>query len=163
MALLITHHAPCTTENLATKRTGRSLARPMHWHANRTVEDNCQLPPPLAINRIRPEMTPKNDPVALVRNLARALVEVRQGCRPLGGLRRWVHYSLCQTLQEQMDSPPPPRKGFPSRVLSCRIHWVNSMTAEASVIVECLSRVHAVALRVELTRGRWIITALEIG
>lgn len=105
------------------------------------------------------------DPTALACSIAQAVVEALRGVRPLAQLTRWlapeVHTAVATRCSVTLASGPGSRR--PARVRRARVHRVDDHAAEATVVVEDLDRVRAVALRLEHIRGAWRVTALILG
>lgn len=111
------------------------------------------------------------DPTALCCAVAHAATEMLRGVRPLAQLVRSVSPAVYEQLEarlqvttaarERRGAPPTPQSR--SRVLRARVVRVGSEAAEASVVIDDVDRVRAIALRVELHRGRWRAVVLEIG
>ena len=123
---------------------------------------------------------------AIVRSVAQAGLEVLGGTRPLQQMARWLDPASFERLalranlvrgRDAADSAASRGRnrsgaGTPSpdvrlhrqvRIRSARVCPVSEGVYEAAVVAQEQSRVRAVALRVELRRGLWKITALEIG
>lgn len=129
------------------------------------------------------------DPVGVCGAVVLAAVEALQGVRPLAQLTRWVtpgvHEALTRAASEHArrtggpadrGAPAPAnpvasrgRAGLPvapvprARVRRTHVHRVSPTAAEASVVVHDGSRVRAAAVRVEVHRGHWRATVLQIG
>ena len=111
------------------------------------------------------------DPTALCCAVAHAATEVLRGVRPLAQLVRSVSPAVYDqvealsrvrtTARARRGAPPTPQSR--SRVRRARVVRVAPDAAEATVIIDDVDRVRAVALRVELHRGRWRVAVLEIG
>ena len=126
---------------------------------------------------------------AIARSVTQAALEVLGGTRPLQQMARWLDPSSFERLQLRANlvrsresaaarggSGPGGRAGAggnaaarPVRlhrqvvIRCCRICPVSEGIYEATVVAAEQSRVRAAALRIELRRGLWKITALEIG
>lgn len=111
------------------------------------------------------------DPTALCCAVAHAATEVLRGVRPLAQLVRSVSPEVYEQLaarlqvtaaaRERRGAPPTPQSR--SRVRRARVVRVGPEAAEAGIVIDDADRVRAVALRVELHRGRWRAVVLEIG
>jgi hypothetical protein len=133
----------------------------------------------------RPAREVLDDPTDLCGSLVLAAVEVLSGRRPLVQLTRWVTPQVLELLgnavqrQEGTVSPSrrqvragagqtargevaPARRG---RATVRRVHLsrVNAGAAEASVVLHDGERVRAAAVRLEVHRGHWRATVLQIG
>ena len=107
-------------------------------------------------------------PAPWVARLAPAIIEVAAGERPAGQLTRWVTRDIRETLARRgaaalrhpagKDRPPQCR-----RVRSVRVTSPAPGIVEASAVVIGSVRARAVALRLEVVRGRWLATAVELG
>ena len=107
-------------------------------------------------------------PAPWVARLAPAILEVVAGERPPGQLQRWVTSEIRETLARRGAAAMrhPAGKGRPPqcrRVRSVRVTEPAPGVIEASAVVVGGVRARAVALRLEVVRGRWLATAVEIG
>lgn len=103
------------------------------------------------------------DPGNWARSLARGIVEVLLGLRPLPQLRRWVVHALYEELEDVLvHHPHLPRAPGPCTALSAHVCHVRDGVVEVSVVVADGRRHRGVALRLERFRDRWIATALDI-
>ena len=130
-------------------------------------------PPP--VRRLRLVTQPRSEePSALpaaapwVARLAPAILEVVAGERPAGQLQRWVTSEIRETLARRGAAAlrHPAGKGRPPqcrRVRSVRVTEPAPGVVEASAVVIGGVRARAVALRLEVVRGRWLATAVELG
>lgn len=126
--------------------------------------------PSQAATRHGPTTAP-GDPTALCCAVAHAATEVLRGIRPIAQLVRSVSPEVYEQLEARLQvsttarlrrgAPPTPQSR--SRVRRARVVRVGQDAAEASVVVDDVDRVRAIALRVELHRGRWRAVVLEIG
>ena len=116
------------------------------------------LPP----RQVRSEELP--DPLIWTRNISRVIFDILGGRRDIATIRSWIEPSLYNRLQARIDSAPPsPQQSLPARVLRARIWQHDEMTVDGTAVIEEQDRSRAVALRLEAFRGRWRVTALEIG
>ena len=107
-------------------------------------------------------------PAPWVARLAPAILEVVAGERPAGQLQRWVTAEIRETLARRGAAAlrHPAGKGRPPqcrRVRSVRVTEPAPGVIEASAVVIGGVRARAVALRLEVVRGRWLATAVELG
>lgn len=127
---------------------------------------------------------------AIARSVTQAALEVLGGTRPLQQMARWLDPASFERLQLRANlvrsrelgasggtgsrsgnrsaagtnQPAAPLRLHRQVVIrSCRICPVSEGVYEASVAAAEQSRVRAAALRIELRRGLWKITALQIG
>jgi Family of unknown function (DUF6459) len=91
--------------------------------------------------------------------LARALVEVLSGRRPLGQLRVHCAPDIYAGL---IDRPPTGSLSLP-HLLTVRVCEPADGIAEVSAAFRRSERVRALAFRLEGVDGRWRITALQVG
>jgi hypothetical protein len=91
--------------------------------------------------------------------LARALVEVLSGQRPLAQLRVHCAPEIYAGLGER---PPAPPMALP-HLLTVRVCEPADGVAEVGVAFRRADRVKALAFRIEGVDGRWRITALQLG
>jgi hypothetical protein len=107
-------------------------------------------------------------PAPWVARLAPAILEVAAGERPPGQLTRWVTREIHETLARRGAAAlrHPAGKARPPqcrRVRSVRVTSPAPGIIEASAVVIGAERARAVALRLEVVKGRWLATAAEIG
>ncbi len=119
---------------------------------------------------------------AIARSVTQAALEVLGGTRPLQQMVRWLDPDSFERLQLRANlvrgreaalagrrsrggapSPAPLRLHRQVVIRCCRVCPVSEGVYEASVVAAEQNRVRAAALRIELRRGLWKITALEIG
>lgn len=126
---------------------------------------------------------------AIARSVTQAALEVLGGTRPLQQMARWLDPSSFERLQLRANlvrsresaaarggsgaggrsgtgrnaAARPVRLHRQVVIRCCRICPVSEGIYEATVVAAEQSRVRAAALRIELRRGLWKITALEIG
>ena len=136
------------------------------------------VPPPPALNW-------RSDPAddervgMIARSVAQAALEVLAGTRPLQQLARWLgpeNYERMQLRAALMMERraagerrraaarhAPAREDRTVRIRSFRVCPVSEGVYEACVVAAEQARGRAVALRIELRRGLWKVTELEIG
>jgi hypothetical protein len=131
----------------------------------------------LAIPRGRPPLpepddidgcAPLPEPGAWVTRFVQAAVEVAAGIRSPAQLSRWctleVHAMLTRrallTLRVRRTGDRPTGRVAVRTVRTCQ---PREGVCEASAVVMDGERVRAVALRMEGTRGRWQVIAMELG
>ena len=116
---------------------------------------------------------------AICQSVALAALEVLGGVRPLQQMARWLdpenyermqlRTNLVRGLRQSPEAvrprtaPDPQQLHRGVRIRSCRICPVAEGIYEAAVVALENDRARAVALRVQLRRGLWRVTALEIG
>lgn len=111
------------------------------------------------------------NPTRLVCAITNAAIEAFQGVRPVHQLLSWVSPEVYEMLSARAQvhasraTSPAPHGALQQtvRVLRTRVMRVSAIAAEATVVIHDGTRVRAAALRVEEHRGRWQVTALEIG
>lgn len=148
--------------------TAQQSALPLDWHLPSGLPAD---PPPVRHLRLVTQTEPPPGlpaPAPWVARLAPAILEVVAGERPSGQLSRWVTGEIRETLARRGAAARchPAGKGrIPPcrRVRSVRIFQPAPGIVEASATVIGTSRARAVALRLEVVRGRWLATAVEIG
>ena len=91
--------------------------------------------------------------------LARALVEVLAGRRPLGQLRVHCAPEVFAGLAER----PSARSSALPHLISVKVCEPADGVAEVSAAFRRAERVRALAFRIQGVDGRWRITALEVG
>lgn len=103
------------------------------------------------------------DPGRLCSAVVLAAVEALRSTRPLSQLVRWVTPEVFEAL---VGAVRPPGAG-PLRqrpvIRSARVCRVSPRVCEGAVVVHDGGRVRAAALRMEVRRGNWRVTALQIG
>ncbi len=144
------------------------------------TETAWPLPAPSSPARRR---DPLPDPTQLCGSLVLAVVEVLAGSRPLVQLTRWVSPPVLEALADRVpdtatappgtgavaDRPAGSRRGrtaVPVRratIRRTRLSRVGPTVAEAGVVLHDGTRVRAAAVRLEVHRGHWRATALQIG
>lgn len=120
---------------------------------------------------------------AIARSVTQAALEVLGGTRPLQQMVRWLdpesferlqlRANLVRSRESALANRRNPRGGTPAPaplrlhrqvvIRCCRLCPVSEGIYEAAVVAAEQNRVRAAALRIELRRGLWKITALEIG
>jgi len=101
--------------------------------------------------------------------MARAIYEVSTGERPAAQLSQWVERLALERINlrgSAMARHPAMRvhQGVSRlrKVRSVRVCTVAAGIVEASAVIVGMERSHAVALRMEITDGRWLVTAIEM-
>jgi hypothetical protein len=109
------------------------------------------------------------DPHAWAIRLVQAVTEVLAGDRPIGQLVRWTDSVVFTDLNRRVRvlglTTTATARGAKER---CAVRSVHVSTpapevAEVAAHVRHGERSRAVALRLEVHRGRWVCTALELG
>ncbi|WP_240691674.1 Rv3235 family protein [Arthrobacter sp. CAU 1506] len=112
---------------------------------------------------------------ATARSVAQACLEAVAGTRPVQQLARWLDPACYEKLVHRADivkahqarlrstGGAPLRLHRSTVVRSSRVCRAAEGAYEASLVVAEARRVRAIALRLELVRGLWKVTALEIG
>ena len=138
----------------------------IRWDMRRDVRprDLSDLEERLRPDPVRPlAATPPPDPEAWAAGLARGVVEILCGLRPLEQLRRWVVPDLFDLLGTMLPAGRDTRvRAGSCRVLSARACSLRPGAVEVSVAVQAGPRTRAVAVRLEEFRGRWLTTALDV-
>ncbi|QKW38983.1 hypothetical protein HUT06_37250 [Actinomadura sp. NAK00032] len=98
---------------------------------------------------------------AVADTAVRLVVEVLAGMRPAHQLSLVAVPAVCRAFAPHTGAGTRGRRIVPPKVLSSRMQRPSPAVAEATAVVAVAGRVHALALRLELTRGRWRCTALE--
>lgn len=140
-----------------TARDAAALQAPMLRRVTSPVtETYWPVPAPTPATDVAP------DPTRLCGSVVLAAVEALAGGRPVLQLARWVSPTVYESLARRCPPPgaaPTRRPTVRSTVLS----RVAPTVAEASVVVHDGTRVRAAAVRMELHRGTWRATVLQIG
>lgn len=94
--------------------------------------------------------------------VARALLEVVSGWRPVGQLSRHTSYSLQQDLERRAPRRPT---GQRLKLLKVRLSHPADGVAEVCALAHDPNRgrVRVFALRMEDRRGEWVVTRLQTG
>ena len=114
---------------------------------------------------------------AICQSVALAALEVLGGVRPLQQMSRWLDQENYDRLQLRANlvrgrrqaaagsgsGPDPQLLHRGVRIRSCRLCPVAEGIYEGAVVALEHDRARAVALRIQLRRGLWRVTALEIG
>lgn len=108
-----------------------------------------------------PEHLP--NPLAWSSNLSRIIFDVLGGRRELASLRRWIDPQLYGRVAARVNAEKTSARSSPVQVRSARLCKISPEIAEVSIVVEDQGRLRAAALRLEAFRGRWRVTALELG
>ena len=175
-----------------TQPAGRPPAAPAQWATvTRLGQARPDLPPPgprvdgslaLAAAAERPSRglptTPElrlvtggggEDVQVWAARFAQAVVEVLGGDRPLAQLVRWTSQRVYLEIERRLsilartsDAGRRLRTIRP-QVRSVHVFHPTPVSAEVSVHVRHGQRSRAIAARLELTRGRWQCTALQLG
>lgn len=153
-----------------TARRNAPLARRgdpcIRWDMRRDVppRDLSDIEERLRPDPVRPfTAAPPPDAEAWAAGLARGVVEILSGLRPLEQLRRWVVPDLYELLETLLPAGRDTRvRAGSCRVLSARACSVRPGAVEVSVAVQAGPRTRAVAVRLEEFRGRWLTTALDV-
>jgi hypothetical protein len=109
------------------------------------------------------------DPATLCANLARCVIEILAGARPLDQIGRWVSDSVyVHLLRRTMlalraravsaEDPLRPRM----RIGEPRLGFPSEGVVEAVVLVHQPARSRAVAIRLERHRARWRATTINV-
>jgi hypothetical protein len=106
------------------------------------------------------------DPGPWARRLLIGIIETASGRRPLHQLSALLSPSVGRGLGSELEHAL--RAGAPhwlhrGVVCSLRVCEPAAGVAEISAVVEVRGRVHAIALRLEGSRGRWRCTRLQLG
>lgn len=102
------------------------------------------------------------DPAQWSSSMARGIVEVLSGSRPIAQLRRWVSNDVWTQLESVLAHHTTPRRSVAARVRATRVCHVRRHVIESAVLVTVGKKHHALALRLEAHRGRWVTTAISM-
>jgi hypothetical protein len=123
--------------------------------------------------RAVPDRSTQGEPdlAGVAETITQLIVEVLTGVRPAHQLSRRATASVCADVGVPAPQRPArldPRAArtgrWPSarpRVVSCRVQEPAPGTAEVSATVLMAGRFHAIAMRLEPFRGRWLCCAIE--
>jgi len=156
-------HHPALATSTPTASRPAALRQPELWPVRRHADHR-------AAGTVSPIIEAGNpDPATLCANLARCVIEILAGARPLDQIGRWVSDSVyVHLLRRTMlalrargasaDDPLRPRMsiGHP------RLAFPSEGVVEAVVLVHQSARSRAVAIRLERHRTRWRATAINV-
>ncbi|MEU8347045.1 Rv3235 family protein [Actinomadura meyerae] len=118
-------------------------------------------PPGPGLRVVRPGDGVEAEVRAVADTAVRLVVEVLAGARPAHQLSLVAVPAVCRAFAPPPGAGARGRRVVPPKVLSTRMQRPSPAVAEATAVVVVAGRVHALALRLELARGRWRCTALE--
>lgn len=99
--------------------------------------------------------------------VAQACVEAEMGLRPARQLSAWLDLATYGKMLRRADLAERTRTDRAAasspRTIQARCCPISATTYEASASVHSAGRVRALALRIELRRTRWKVTAIEMG
>ncbi|GEN78317.1 Rv3235 family protein [Actinotalea fermentans] len=109
-----------------------------------------------------PREEPLEDPTRLCGAVVMAAIEALTSARPLVQLARWVSPEVYEALARAVrPGPATGRRGVVLRAV--RLCRVGPTVAEGTAVVHDGARVRAAAVRLEVHRGSWRATVLQIG
>lgn len=109
-----------------------------------------------------PRDEPLEDPTRLCGAVVMAAIEALTSARPLVQLARWVSPDVYEALaRAARPGPATGRRGVVLRTV--RLCRISPTVAEGTAVVHDGSRVRAAAVRLEVHRGTWRATVLQIG
>ncbi|MFC4049352.1 Rv3235 family protein [Actinomadura syzygii] len=129
--------------------------------ALRPAPPRTHPPRPPGLRLVRPADGVEAEVRAVADAAVRLIVEVLAGTRPTHQLSLVAVPAVCRELLHRAAPSLAGRRVVPPRVLSCRTQRPARAIAETTAVVVIAGRVHALALRLDHTRGRWRCTALE--
>jgi len=113
----------------------------------------------------KPRRRALGDPTPLACTVAKAAVDAVLGGAALDAYVRWIEPDLFASLARQHSLAR--RAGIRPEgavgVRRARVCRVARDAAEVSIVIEHAGRCRAVAMRLEDSRGRWLIVGLQIG
>lgn len=99
--------------------------------------------------------------------VAQACVEAELGMRPARQLASWLDLETYGKMMRRADLAQRTRGEQSAqtspRTIQARCCPISDTVFEASASVHCGGRVRALAMRIELRRDRWKVTAIEMG
>ncbi|NCT91371.1 hypothetical protein GXB85_10460 [Cellulomonas sp. APG4] len=108
-------------------------------------------------------VVPLTDPGQVCGPVVLAAVEALAGARPLTQLVRWVTPAVYATLEGRVPADRLTGALRSARVRRSRVCRLSDTVAECSVVVQDGTRIRAAAVRLEVHRGHWRATELQIG
>jgi Family of unknown function (DUF6459) len=151
--------SPSSGSSVALGRARRRVQGRLTGRGNRfaVVPDPTERDLRAARRRARPNLP---SPVAVTRDIALALLEVEAGCRSAAQLERVVSPELWETLEHRIC-----RRGGPlpsgRSVMAVRCQEDAPGLADTVAVVRKGDLVRPVALRLDASRGRWVVTELR--
>jgi hypothetical protein len=147
----------------AIERSGREPSRPAWSPGPQPAEAPTPSERALAERRREEERHIRS----LARIVALACVEAELGLRPARQLSAWLDLPTYGKMTRRADlagriRPDRGASGAP-QALGSRCCPAGEGVYEASATIQLPDRVRAMALRIERHRGRWKVTALELG
>lgn len=127
------------------------------------------LPQTPELRLVEASTCPTEDVQQWAGRFAQAVVEVLGGDRPLAQLVRWTSQRVYADLDRRLkvlgrsSDVGRRRRTVRPQVRSVHVFHPTPESAEISVHVRHGQRSRAIAARLELTRGRWQCTVLELG
>ncbi|GAB3565449.1 hypothetical protein GCM10027344_25490 [Spelaeicoccus albus] len=99
---------------------------------------------------------------------AQIIIEVLIGRRSVHQVSRWTTTECFGALAKRVEltralSAPVDASGHDVVVRRVRTYRARTGAVEVAAVVEAPSRIHAVAMRLESSGHKWLITALEVG
>ncbi len=118
---------------------------------------------PRTLNEPLPADFPKPEPFACF--VAQAGLEVLIGQRPAHQLQPWfarsLYFAFMRRTSHMLTSTHTPSTPQHFKVQRVRCVKLLERVLEATVLVRCAQKLHAVALRIEVQHGKWRVTAFE--
>lgn len=169
-----------TIERPAARPVGRTRPRlllpPVAESVATTIPQPTAHCPPARVSVLRPPVERRwptgpggpppaelADPDRLCGAVVLAAVEALRSTRPLAQLVRWVTPEVFEALAGAVrPAGSGPQRQRPV-IRSARVCRVSPTVTEGAVVVHDGARVRAAALRLEVRRGNWRVTALQIG
>lgn len=110
-----------------------------------------------------PQAAPPRAAVVFADSALRRVLEVVDRRRPLAHLKPMLAPALLDSVGALCRARPGAPHGAAAKLARMRLHQAQPGAAEVSATYVRGERVRAIAARVELTGGRWQVTALQIG
>lgn len=103
------------------------------------------------------------NPAPLACTVAKAAVEAVLGGPDLAPVHRWLEPDLRKKLERQRSlAQRAGQTGCQVRILRSRVDRIDAYTSEIAIVVATPTRSRAVAMRMEVSHGRWITTLLDL-
>ncbi|MCB2413580.1 Rv3235 family protein [Demequina sp. TTPB684] len=122
-------------------------------------------PPALVPPAYRRKRRALGDPTPLACTVARTALEVALGADGIDTLTRWITPTLRTSLLKQRSLAR--RAGYVARgdvsVARIRMCRVSATAVEAGIVLMEGDVAHPIAMRLEVSAGRWLTTVLEVG
>lgn len=150
---------------IAKQRHLRVVEQPeleLEWQMPSGVDAEPHIPPILQLIDGGDKAPELPDAAVWTSRLTSALVEVLAGERPASQLSRWLARDVFTEVSRHAQTVKPRRTAARRKIGTVRVCRVAPGIVETSAVVIGTKRARAVALRLEVVRGRWLATSLSL-